>query len=266
MLICKLCQKELNNLDSLRIHSAKTHNISSQAVYDMYFLINGDHPTCKCGCGELTPFTTLQKGYKEWIRGHVSRVKNIWGHNRVAIDKSSETRRRQYKNGERTVWNAGLTKDTDGRIADYGKLGSATILSNPTERQRRSEKWRLARLDGTCPTRWGTDSANWKGGTSPINNLVRANKRLYPDWKYPILCRDLFKCVKCESTKKLEVHHTDETMADILHIYVTKDDDFTFDEKREIMNKIIDYHVSNEVAGETLCKKCHMELHPSYNI
>lgn len=264
MLICKLCQKELNNLDSLRIHSAKTHNISSQAVYDMYFLINGDHPTCKCGCGELTPFTTLQKGYKEWIRGHVSRVKNNWGHNRVAIDKSSETRRRQYKNGERTVWNAGLNKEIDNRVAVNGKHRADAFTDEI--KLEYAERMRTNRLDGTIPTRWGKEAAYWKGGTSSINNLVRANARLYTDWKYPILCRDRFKCVKCESTKKLEVHHTDETMADILHIYVTKDDDFTFDEKREIMNKIIDYHVSNEVAGETLCKKCHMELHPSYNI
>jgi hypothetical protein len=265
MLTCKHCQKELNNLDSLRIHSSKVHNISSQEVYDQYFLTD-DRPKCKCGCGNYTPFKTLQYGYKEWIRGHASRVKNNWGHNQSAIDKSTKTRRTQFKNGERAVWNIGLNKETDERVFNYGKNVSISIKSNPIELERRKQHIQQQWRDGIFKVKWGSDSANWKGGTSSINNLVRANKRLYTDWIYPILVRDGFKCVKCESTTKLEVHHTNETMSGILHMYVENDDDFTFDEKREIMNKIIDYHISNDVIGETLCKSCHMELHPSYNI
>jgi hypothetical protein len=262
MLICKHCQKELDSLNSLRIHYAKIHKLSSQEVYNIYFL-NGERPKCKCGCGEDVPFRTLQKGYKEWIRGHISRVKNNWGHNTNAINNSAQTRRKQFKSGERKVWNDGLTKESDERVKINGvHRGMAFDEKSKFEY---SQRMREYRLNGIIPTRWGKESANWKGGTSSINNLVRANKRLYTDWIYPILCRDGFKCVKCGSSDKLEVHHNTETMSEILKHYVEKDYEYTFDEKREIMNKVIDYHISNEVSGETLCRECHMELHPSYN-
>lgn len=50
---------------------------------------------CKCGCGEIVN--------KTWARGHASRVHNNWGHNPKAVKKSTNTRREQYKNGERKV-------------------------------------------------------------------------------------------------------------------------------------------------------------------
>ena len=265
MLICKHCQKELDSLDSLRIHCAKIHKLSSQEVYDLYFL-NGERPKCKCGCDQYVPFRTLQKGYKEWIKGHISRVKNNWGHNKKAINNSAETRREQFKNGERTIWNDGLHKESDERVKQYAEKVSNTIKSNKNEIKRRSIWLSDARKNKKeFQSKYGKESANWKGGTSSINNLVRANKRLYTDWIYPILCRDGFKCIKCGSSSKLEVHHNKETMSEILKHYVEKDCEYTFDEKREIMNKVIDYHISNEVEGETLCRKCHTELHPSYN-
>lgn len=263
MLHCKYCQKELETIDSLRIHSAKIHKLSSQQVYDTYFL-EGDRPKCKCGCGNDVPFNTLQKGYKEWIRGHISKVNNNWGHNKTAIENSVKTRRERFETGDIQVWNVGLTKETDDRVKQNGigrKLAFNDIIKNEY-----ADRMRKKRLDGTIPTRWGKEAANWKGGTSSINNLVRVNKRLYDEWIYPILCRDEFKCVKCGSNQKLEVHHNKEMMSEIIAKYVDKNCEYTFDEKRKIMNKVIDYHISNEVDGETLCKICHSELHPSYNV
>lgn len=265
MYICKHCQQELNTLDALRIHSSKIHKLTSQEVYDQYILI-GEQPKCKCGCGQTVPFTSLQKGYKQWIRGHISRVKNNWGHNTKAIEKSSETRRKQFNDGERKVWNVGLTKETNEIVAKYGINGSNTIQTKPGEIENRRQRMKNQWKTGNLKTYYGIESANWKGGTSSINNLVRVNKRLYDEWIYPILIRDGFKCVKCGSNKKLEVHHNDETMSEILKKYVDKTCEYTFDEKRDIMNKVIDYHISNDVSAETLCISCHSELHPSYNL
>jgi hypothetical protein len=263
MHICKHCKKELKSLDALRIHSSKVHKLSSQQIYDEYFL-NGERPKCKCGCVEDVPFITLQKGYREWIRGHKARVQNNWGHNSLAIEKSANTRREQFKNKERQVWNIGLTKKTDERVKSNGDSIKRSFTIERKEEY--SKIMRNNRLNGIIPTKWGIESPNWKGGTSSINNLVRANKRLYTDWIYPILVRDGFKCVKCKSTKKLEVHHDKETMSEILSEFVDKECEYTFDEKRYIMNKVIDYHVSNDISGETLCLKCHSKLHPSYNL
>lgn len=259
---CKLCDKKFESMDSLRIHCGRIHKIPSQQFYNE-FVLNGQLPKCKCGCGETPKFITFEKGYNEWIRGHISRVKNNWGHNQTAIDNSSKTRREQFNNGERTVWNAGLTKEDDLRIAEYGKQVSSSFTDE--RKLKYSNTMRSYRLNGVIPTKWGIESPAWKGGTSSINNLVRANKRLYDEWKYPILIRDSFKCTECGSDKKLEVHHCNETMSQIIAKYVDGSCEYDFDEKREIMNCIIDYHISNQVEGKTLCKECHKKLHPSYN-
>jgi hypothetical protein len=259
---CKICNKEFDKLESLFRHLMKKHSVSSQNAYNEY-LLNNNIPTCKCGCGEVPIFRGFIKGYGEWIRGHVSRVKNNWGHNEAAINKSSETRRNQYESGKRKVWNDGLTKDIDERVKLNG-IGRK-LAFNDVIKSEYSTRMKKMRLDGTIPTKYGKDSANWKGGTSSINNLVRANKRLYENWIYPILCEQKFNCQKCGSSKNLEVHHNKETMADILHKFVDKSNEYTFDEKRDIMNNVINYHIQNKVSGEVLCRECHKELHPSYN-
>lgn len=264
MYICKVCKKEFDGLDGLRRHNSRVHKISSQNTYDEYVLDN-IIPTCKCGCGEIPSFNSFTHGYRTYMYGHLPRVVNNWGHNKKAQEKSAETRRQQYASGERVGWCNGLTMETDDRVRKLAEKTKATINSDSVELKRRSDQMREHRLNGTVPTRWGKDSANWKGGTSSINNLVRANKRLYTEWIYPILKRDNFKCTECGSIVKLEVHHTDEQMSDILHKLVDKTDNFTFDEKREKMNEIIDYHIDNNVQGKTLCNECHKQLHPSYN-
>jgi hypothetical protein len=262
---CKICNKEFDKLESLFRHLMKKHSLSSQSVYNEYTL-NNNIPTCKCGCGEVPIFRGFTKGYGEWIRGHVSRVKNNWGHNEAAINKSSETRKNQYESGERKVWNDGLTKDTDERVKLYSLKSSNTLRTNQTELIRRSIWLSDARKNTeSFKTKYGKEAANWKGGTSSINNIIRANKRLYEKWKYPILKASNFECVKCNSTNNLEVHHNNQTMSEIIQKFVDKNKEYTFDEKRDIMNNVIEYHIDNSISGEVLCRDCHKELHPSYN-
>jgi hypothetical protein len=259
---CDLCSKEFGSIESLRKHYGRKHNVSSQEFYNE-FILNGNIPTCKCGCGEVPVFRGFVRGYGDWIRGHISRVKNNWGHNESAKENSSKTRREQFKSGDRKVWNDGLTKEVDNRVKLNG-LGRKLAYTDEVKMEY-SKRMSEYRKKGIIPTRYGKESANWKGGTSPINNLIRANKRLYDEWIYPILCEQGFKCQKCQSSNHLEVHHNTETMAEIIAKYVDKSEEYTFDEKREIMNTVIDYHISNNVSGEVLCRECHKQLHPSYN-
>jgi hypothetical protein len=264
MHICKECNTEFETSDKLRRHVGRKHDITSQQFYND-FVLGWNIPKCKCGCGEIPSFISFAHGYKEWVRGHIARVENNWGHNKSAIEKSSKTRREQYKSGQRKVWNIGLTKETDLRVAEYGKMGSISINANPSELNRRKRHAKAQWENGSFSVKWGKESHGWKGGTSSINNLIRVNKRLYDEWIYPILCEQGFKCQKCQSSKQLEVHHNTETMAEIIAKYVDKSEEYTFDEKREIMNTVIDYHISNNVSGEVLCRECHKQLHPSYN-
>jgi len=127
MFKCKRCDTKFLGLDALRRHVGRIHKVSSKEFFVEYHL-NNKQPTCKCGCGEGTRWTG--HGFDEWKRGHISRVHNNWGHNQTAIDNSSNTRRKQYKNGERKVWNDGLTKKSSQLLVIMGKnLSNNTVRS-----------------------------------------------------------------------------------------------------------------------------------------
>lgn len=78
-------------------------------------------------------------GFSEYVWGHASRVKNNWGHNEGALQKSQKVRREMHERGEIIIWNKGETKATDERIAAYGKTGSQTLKTDPVCQQQRSE-------------------------------------------------------------------------------------------------------------------------------
>lgn len=115
MFKCPNCDYEIDSINSLRIHCAKIHKISSEDLY-LKVVSDGIKPICKCGCGKNTSFQSLTKGYNEFLQGHVARIKNNWGHNSEAFEKSIKTRRRMWETGEIRGWCAGLTKE-DPRVA-----------------------------------------------------------------------------------------------------------------------------------------------------
>ena len=257
---CKQCSKEFNNYNSLRKHASRIHKIKSQDFY-VEFYLGGEYPMCKCGCGENTNW--IGHGFREYRRGHVARIHNNWGHNKKAIEKSAETRRQQYKNGEREVWNKGLTQETDERVKDNCKN---IVKWNKSEEGRKLKSYYMKkhRLDGTIPTLYGPDSPRWKGGTSPISNIIYTTSKFYEEWKYPILKRDNFKCVQCQSTDKLHVHHNKEKLSEIINRFNSDAPD-NFEIKKIIVGEVIDYHIQNNISGVTLCENCHREKHPSLN-
>jgi len=122
------------------------------------------------------------------------------------------------------------------------------------------------RKSGLINVGLGPTSHNWKGGVSSINVITRVNKRLYTEWKYPILVRDGFKCTQCSKSTDLHVHHDKETMSEIIKKHMVDGIDVVdFEFKRIIMEKVIDYHVNNKVSGITVCNECHEKYHPSLN-
>jgi hypothetical protein len=260
---CKQCEKEFEEYGTLALHRGRIHKIMSEQTYIDYKL-NGKHPICKCGCKNKTKWSYTLKGFRDYCQGHQSRVKNNWGHNNKAINNSSKTRREQYASGDRKVWNDGLTKETDCRVE---LNGAATSEAFTRERKKRySGIMKKNRLNGIVPTLYGKDHSQWKGGVSEINVIARSDKRLYVEWKYPILVRDGFKCVKCGDSKDLHIHHDKEPMCEIVQKHMPDAEtivDFEF--KKLVASKIVDYHVNEEVSGITLCKGCHNKLHPSLN-
>lgn len=116
---CQHCNKSYNNYDSLRKHCSKTHKIHSQQTYIDYYL-NGIKPKCKCGCGEYTYYRPGEKyksgklegkRFSDYVAGHRYRNVEEFGNfgNKDGYDKSSETRQKQFKNGERFIYQKGRT-------------------------------------------------------------------------------------------------------------------------------------------------------------
>lgn len=267
---CIDCNKECKDYEFLRKHRSRSHKIHSSKTYVDYFL-KGIHPKCKCGCGGEVNWHRRHKGknkFNPFIYGHHNRVHNNWGHNKKAQEKSAETRRKQYANGERFAWCKGLTKDTDVRLKLLGEKSSKTIKSNPDELTRRSKRMSNLRKSGVIPTLYGNEHSQWKGGISTIQQISRGDKRIYHKWKFPILKRDGFKCVNCNSEDELHVHHNKETFSDIIKKVMTLDDYENINDhevKKNIADKILEYHINENVSGITLCKKCHGDIHPSLN-
>ena len=245
------CSRVFESYDSLRRHNSRTHNIKSQDFYVQFYL-NGEYPTCKCGCGEKANW--IGHGFREYRQGHISRIKNNWGHNKTAIANSANTRREQYKNGERKVWNDGLTKEVDDRVANNGVQVSKAFTDD--RKKRYSKIMKDNRIDGTIPNLYGKYHPKWQGGTSPLSARVYASNKLYKEWKYPILKKAGFKCKECGSSKDLHIHHNKEMMNEILK---------KFTGKSNPVKKVVDYHVHNKISGVVLCYKHHKKQHPSLN-
>ena len=127
---CPYCNVIAKNYNGLAKHVMHAHKgiTKEQLLADYYY--NGERPTCKCGCGQHTSIIYDKKNHNQikfadFCQGHQSRVHNNWGHNEQAKEKSAETRRKQFENGERTVWNKGTTwKETfsDEKIAVLMKM------------------------------------------------------------------------------------------------------------------------------------------------
>lgn len=238
------CSRIFESYDSLRKHNSRTHKIKSQDFYVQFYLN-----------GEKTSWTGHD--FNEWIRGHISRVNNNWGHNKTAIENSANTRREQYKNGERKVWNDGQTVETDKRVANNGVQVSKAFTDDRKSRYSKimKENWK----NGTINVEdhfMGEKSSQWQGGTSPLSARVYASNKLYKEWKYPILKKAGFKCKECGSSRELHVHHDKEMMNEILK---------KFTGKSNPVKKVVDYHVRNKVSGVVLCYAHHKEQHPSLN-
>lgn len=261
---CNRCPKEFESYDSLKRHVGLIHKVDAVTFYVECHL-NGCWPKCKCGCGGNVKWSYELKGFRKFCQGHQSRVHNNWGHNKAALEKSVETRKERFASGEISVWNKGLTIN-DERVKNNIDKSTSAINSNSKEIKRRSDLMTRQRKDGTIPDLKGSSHSQWKGGVSEINVLARARSRLYKEWKYPILCRDGFKCTECGDTKGLQVHHDRDRMCEIIERHMVDGiEPKTFEEKEFIADAVVDYHVKNKVSGKTLCGKCHGKIHPSLN-
>lgn len=277
---CPTCPESYDKLISLSIHFRKGHKKTAKDLV-VALLYGGQEPTCRCGCGEKVKFLDITRGFSDYAWGHQSRVSNNYCTKEIQ-GKSQATKREMWKNGELVAWQKGLTKETDIRIALYGKQSSATILGNKEELYNRSERMKKAHEDGLIVQKTGSDHHWWNGGCSPLTTICHANPRLYSEWKYPKLLASGFACTRCEMSSAkgghLHVHHNKETMASIIHkiagdcgwgerhfaLRETSDEE-TQGLKHKISETVAEYHIQNKVDGVVLCESCHKQEHARLN-
>lgn len=284
--LCPFCNEEsYDNLISLSTHYRKKHKKPSKDLYIALYTKNIE-PTCKCGCGEKTKFLGIEAGFRDYKRGHSSRVNNNYQTNKSKTN-SIASRRKLIANGiykpfrsseTGNVWNAGLTKQTDCRVAKM-----AAAINQPEEIKIRSERMRKNRMTGVIKTLKGKDHSQWKGGISDLGGVCHSNPKYYKDWKYPKLLASGFKCTKCGKQGNgggiLQVHHDKERFSEVVNSHAEKFNwyqelqdagyDLTNDNiillKTKISEAVMDYHIKNDVSGIVLCKFCHKKEHKSYN-
>lgn len=275
MFLCPMCPKSFEKINSLSVHYRNIHKNPVKDLY-IYHYLNGIEPKCGCGCGSAVKFLDITRGFTKYVRGHASRVKNNFNSEKSKIN-SLETRRKMLEQGTwkpfasnetGNVWNAGLTKK-DPRIA-------ASISKRETEeyKKKASERMKEARLSGKIPTQTKENHSQWRGGISPLNVYCRANRKLYTEWKYPLLEKAQFKCQECSKPGPgLEIHHDKEKMSDIIHRFAaeygwsgfysmqSETDISTIEIKMKISDAVAQYHIDNNVSGKVLCEACHKEQH-----
>lgn len=278
---CPICQEIFKNSIVLLRHAKYAHDLGSEEVYRKRHNIV-QNPVCGCGCGEEVVFVVFSVGYREYKRGHKSRVSNNF-QTEKSKKNSIKTRRKMLKDGtwkpfaEKASgkhWNScGLTAATDVRIAK----GRDAILNNPKELKKRSLRMKKNRLNGTVPTLSGKNHSQWKGGISSLNHTCRASKRLHDEWKFPKMKKADFKCQSCGFVGYIEVHHDKETFSDIYTKIAEKmgyqkamcagldpeKDEKMINLKFAISDAVADYHIKNKVSGIVLCEKCHKHRHHS---
>jgi very-short-patch-repair endonuclease len=178
-MICKECNQEFKILDSLRRHRVQKHKINAEQTYIDYVL-NGVKPKCKCGCGDMTKFLGIDLGFRDYKRGHSSRINNNWGHNPDVIKKSHETQKKLYSEGKLKIWNKGLTVD-DVRVRD----NIEKIMSNPKRGINISKALsgvpktseHIENIKKSSKLRWQNYEEREKQSKRLIDNLIKNNYR-----------------------------------------------------------------------------------------
>jgi len=226
---CPRCEV-VKTLRGLSCHVTKTHRMSSRDLH-VAVLHNGTPPLCACGCGKETNW--LQRRFGTYA----SRGCN--GFSNDARAKALEVRAEKSSRGEQSSWNAGLTKETDKRVAAIAlKISEAMngadisrLLAARSDEEKETQRVRMSKAKaGSVPWNVGLTKEtsasltsvsrknsqharrrfNWKDKPTLIENaaLVRSDQLTLIDHgayenKHSSL---LFECAKCNARLRRSLH------------------------------------------------------------
>ena len=168
-------------------------------------------------------------------------------------------------------WNKGKTKETDIRIADYGKKvsdsksGTVPWNKDGTYEDLKGKQWSDGFKQKISKIKTGVP--NYKKRKSEARSKTasyfrhRCRKLLYTNWTRKVLERDNFRCQLCGYRKELEVHHVRafekilHLVADKLGYYLYDYKEFTDEQFERFRDEVVKEHKLED--GMTVCFECH---------
>lgn len=98
---------------------------------------------------------------------------------------------------------------------------------------------------------FGEENSNYKGGISPVYNLIRSSVK-YSEWRVLIFQRDFFICQACKKNSEgdLNAHHIK-----LFHQILEENEIKTIEQALQCDEL---WDISN---GITLCEDCHNQIH-----
>ena len=171
---CPYCEKRFETYNGLckHIFMYKEHgdSITQEQLLTAY-KYDGIRPKCKCGCGEYTDISYANGAhFCDYVKGHHSRINNNWGHNEQAKIHSAETRRRQYKNGERIQWNKGKSWEET-----YAEDKIKELIKNYSNENRNSKI--AAKLKGVPKSKEHAEKCRQNGRSE--NSILRNREKIH---------------------------------------------------------------------------------------
>jgi len=118
----------------------------------------------------------------------------------------------------------------------------------------------IGKANKLAPHPSGKYHSHWKGGITPLYNIFR-NLDEYKKWRMDCLKRDWFKCQKCNSKIKLEVHHI-KSFAELVAEFLQEYNQFSpFEDRDTLIRLAFNWQPFWDIDnGITYCQKCHKSL------
>lgn len=119
VIVCPACQHEFKQESQFIVHAREKHGIIDFRSWYIQTILSGVEPRCQCSedCQAPLRWENWKHGFvSRYARGHNARVDSCLKNPEV-IKRATEKRIDGYRSGRYSVWNKGLTKETNQKIA-----------------------------------------------------------------------------------------------------------------------------------------------------
>ncbi len=101
---CLECGRLCKNKRSLGNHIVRTHEeVGDQKGYVLKYLLNGEEPKCKCGCGKETSWHKRTYQFNDYVNGHNKSGFIGFRHTPEQIEKRNNSIRQTYKKNKKEL-------------------------------------------------------------------------------------------------------------------------------------------------------------------